>query len=44
MITVESNSEPDSNWNKRLFESKLGTIFQTKERGNFESVKHKSFI
>lgn len=41
MITVTSNSDPDPNWNKRLLESELGTIFQTKERGEFESVKHK---
>ena len=41
MISVEIDTKPDKNWNKRLFESKLGTIFQTKERGNFESVKHK---
>ena len=41
MITITSTSEPDSNWNKRLLESELGTIFQTKERGEFESVKHK---
>jgi hypothetical protein len=41
MITVESNFEPDQNWNARLLESGLGTIFQTKERGIFESAKHK---
>lgn len=31
MITVEPFSEPDSNWNKRLLNSKYGTIYQTKE-------------
>ena len=40
MISVEANSLPDDKWNERLLESNLGTIFQTKERGEFESVKH----
>ncbi len=31
MITIEYLSEPDLNWNKRLLDSKYGTIYQTKE-------------
>src|SRR3989344_7413674 len=31
MITIETLSEPDQRWNKRLLESKYGTIYQTKE-------------
>ena len=33
MISVENTNEPDSNWNKRLIDSKLGTIYQTQEYG-----------
>ena len=35
MLTITSNTEPDVNWNKRLFNSGLGTIYQTIERGIF---------
>jgi len=31
MISTEITSEPDNNWNKRLLDSSLGTIHQTKE-------------
>jgi hypothetical protein len=37
MISVEALSKPDPNWNKRLFDSKIGTIFQTKERGEYDA-------
>lgn len=33
MITIESSSEPDSKWNQRLLDSKLGSMQQTKEYG-----------
>jgi len=33
MISVEITDKPDSNWNKRLIDSKLGTIYQTQEYG-----------
>jgi len=37
MITIESSNSPDHDWNKRLIDNKLGTIFQTKEmKINFE--------
>lgn len=31
MISIEINSEPDNNWNKRMLEHKIGTFSQTKE-------------
>lgn len=31
-----SDDGPDPDWNKRLFDSKFGTIFQTEEYGNYE--------
>lgn len=31
MISIESSYEPDSNWNQRLLDSKLGSMQQTKE-------------
>jgi len=37
MISVVALSKPDPNWNKRLFDSKIGTIFQTKERGEYDA-------
>lgn len=44
MITIESSSEPDQNWNKRLLESKYGTIYQTKEIAKYfeKTVKYKN--
>lgn len=33
MITIEEKYEPDQNWNKRVLESELATIYQTKEIG-----------
>lgn len=38
MISIELNDEPDSEWNKRLLESKLGTIYQTKEYASFTKI------
>jgi len=35
MITIEHSHNPDSEWNKRLIDSNLGTIYQTVERANF---------
>lgn len=31
-----SDDDPDPDWNKRLLDSKFGTIFQTEEYGNYE--------
>lgn len=37
MISIEDTEKPDSNWNKRLTDAKIGTTNQTIERGiNFE--------
>ena len=33
MISIIQEEQADKNWNKRLLESSLGTIYQTKERG-----------
>lgn len=42
MISLDVNSKPDKNWNKRLIDSGLGTIQQVAEMGTiFESRKHK---
>jgi len=30
MISIEINEKPDSNWNKRLLESPMGTVHNTK--------------
>lgn len=35
MISIENTNEPDSNWNKRLLDSKLGTIYQTQEYASY---------
>lgn len=35
MITLEIEEQADSNWNKRLQESKLGSLRQSKEMGQF---------
>jgi len=35
MITIESTHDPDPDWNKRLLDSGLGTIYQTIERGMY---------
>lgn len=47
MITIQENSKPDINWNKRLINSGLGTIQQVSEmgkifekRGNFPRYFH----
>ena len=44
MITIESSNEPDQNWNKRLLESKYGTIYQTKEIAKYfeKTIKYKN--
>jgi len=39
MISIEIDTEPDSNWNKRLLNSGLGNIYQTKERALLLSVE-----
>ncbi len=42
MISIEVNSEPDSNWNKRLLDSSLGTIHQTDEFGKFAEIQNQT--
>lgn len=42
MISIEVTEEPDSNWNKRLLNSDLGTIYQTKEYGDYIKSRLKS--
>ena len=37
MITLEFSCEPDSKWNQRLLDSKLGYMQQTKEYGYSKS-------
>ena len=32
MISIEIDTKPDTNWNKRLVESAFGTVYQSKER------------
>ena len=38
-MTLEINDKPDSSWNKRLTNSRFGTIFQTIEYANFVEKK-----
>ena len=38
MITIDISEKPDSKWNKRLLESKLGIIYQTKEFAEFNET------
>jgi len=41
MISLEVNTKPDKNWNKRLFDSGLGTIQQVAEMATiFEGRGH----
>lgn len=42
MISIDVGKEPDSEWNKRLLDSKLGTIYQTKEYGAYVESQLKS--
>jgi len=42
MISTDIGKEPDSEWNKRLLDSKLGTIYQTKEYGAYVESRLKS--
>ena len=32
MISIEIDTKPDTNWNKRLLESGFGTVYQAEER------------
>jgi len=34
MISIEVDTKPDSNWNKRILQSKFGSIYQTEERAS----------
>jgi hypothetical protein len=38
MISIESSVHPDPFWNKRLLESKTGTIFQTVENSEYQKI------
>jgi len=38
MITLELTDKPDANWNNRLLNSPLGTIYQTKEYAKFTEL------
>ncbi len=42
MIDCQIEKKSDSNWNKRVLESKFGTIFQTSDYGNYENIVTKS--
>ena len=42
MISIEIEKETDSDWNKRLYPSKLGTVFQTQEYGSYFKAQYKS--
>ena len=46
MISISEEDKSDSNWNKRLEHSGLGTIYQTKERAEFlaESGQSSKFL
>jgi len=39
MISIDISDKPDSTWNKRLTDSRFGTIFQTIEYANFVDKK-----
>ena len=41
MISIEIDSEPDENWNKRLLDSSIGTIHQTKEFAIYQKTLKK---
>src|SRR5215472_12600568 len=43
MISHEVEDKPDNNWNKRLLESKFGTIFQTSNYGQYEESMEKTY-
>ncbi len=38
MITLEFTEKPDTNWNNRLLDSPMGTIYQTKEYAEFTEL------
>ena len=38
MISIESFAEPDSQWNDRLKNSKMGTIYQTTENSEYQKI------
>lgn len=42
MINYQIENKSDSNWNKRVLESKFGTIFQTSDYGIYENIVTKS--
>lgn len=42
MISVKVSKEPDSDWNKNLFDSKYGTVFQTIEYAQYVESRIKS--
>ena len=41
-VTFDLKNEPDNNWDKRIRSSQFGTIFQTKEYGEYEEFIQKS--
>lgn len=42
MISIEIKKEPDSDWNKNLMNSELGTVYQTQEYGIYIQAQLKS--
>lgn len=42
MINYQMDDESDTNWNKRVLESRFGTIFQTSDYGIYENIVTKS--